>query len=164
MPVFLIPTIAISPQSSMSNPPIFIYLLAFFNIFFLESFQSNYESDQTTKSCLENFTGKWQADSNSNNYQFSIEFFCNNKALQGQHCYISKDGKKIDCFQDTEMSIKLEKVISKSEIMITVKSAFCTDTAVVNLKMEDGKLIWDLIKTPQGEHYFPKRINLVKAN
>lgn len=109
------------------------------------------------------FLGKWEVSNQVQHYLFTINFFYKNEELVGQHCFVSNDGGKIDCFQGNDMSVFIRSRINKSEISFWIRSSFSDTSGIADIRIINEKLIWNLKGSPTGEHYFPNYAILNKT-
>ncbi len=147
---------------NMSKSLIFICLLMS-SILVLGGFLRREVDEQDKSKHYKSFLGKWEVRNQVQQYLFTIDFFYKNEELIGQHCFVSNDGGKIDCFQGNDMSIFIRSRINKSEISFWIRSSFSDKSGIADIRIINEKLIWNLKGAPAGEQYFPEYAILYKT-
>lgn len=114
----------------------------------------------------EKFIGHWFYDSVNNkdslkNKTFEISLFkINEDKIQGYYCSVSRNGNKIDCFDENEKNIFGKVVNDTLHITFNCNWENSKGTAILYL-IGDNQLFWKITKS-QGELYFPNKIKLLK--
>lgn len=146
----------------MSKSLIFISLLLS-NILVLGGILRREVDEQDKIKYCKSFLGKWEVRNPAQEYLFTINFFYKNEVLMGQHCFVSNDGSKIDCFQGNDVSIFIESRINKSEIAFWIRTSFSDTNGIADIRIINEKLIWNLKSAPAGEYYLPAHAILYKT-
>ncbi len=113
------------------------------------------------------FDGRWKFESMDNkdslqNKTFEINLYNNeNKTLLGNYCSVSRNGNKIDCFEDEEPNVTGE--IINDTLYIDFISTWENSKGRAKLYFIKKDLLnWKIINS-QGELYLPDEVVLAKA-
>jgi hypothetical protein len=111
-----------------------------------------------------NICGEWKWEKNDEKHDFTLQIFQKDSFIYGRHCYILDYGNKMDCYlrnDDYSFKIKFSDIKSDS-FSIKIKSYYSKNYGIVNLKLKDKKIYWNLLIIPKGEFYLPTEAILVK--
>lgn len=110
------------------------------------------------------FIGHWFYESNkkdsidNNTFEINLYNLSDNK-LNGNYCSISRNGSKIDCFNDDEINIFGE--LKNDTIYLTFKSNWENSKGSAILYLIGDNLFWKITKK-EGVFYLPSDIKLSK--
>ena len=78
-------------------------------------------------------------------------------AYLATYCAVARSGLKIDCSPNQENSFKF--LLNEP---FTFKTHYSGKPGTAKISLQNGKLIWQIIKEPNGEHYAPANAILSK--
>ncbi len=73
------------------------------------------------------------------------------------YCAVAMSGSRIDCSPNQENVFKF--VLNEP---FTFKTHYSGNLGTAKISLSNGKLIWEIIKKPNGEHYAPANAMLSK--
>ncbi|WP_367143905.1 hypothetical protein [Pantoea stewartii] len=109
----------------------------------------------------DDFTGQWSGKKRRWGIIFDIELKQNDKLITGSNCYITRNGREIDCPEGNESN--LDGAINGRHALVEFNSSFGGVNGKADLELKDGNVLWKIIKDPvSGEFYAPKNYVLTK--
>ncbi len=106
------------------------------------------------------FDGKWTWSQGKESLELTLDQ--NGEALTGFHIAIGQDGNKVDDAGE-ELVPSITGLVEGNMAKIDFASAFPDGgTGTATLTLKNGKLEW-LLAASHGEHYFPKKAELLRA-
>jgi len=134
--------------------------LNFSNYFFVGVFLS------FSTHATEIYSGEWVGENKVDGTQvssFTLDIEQNGTSLEGQYCYISQGGNRIDC-PDKDVK-NLHGTVNESSAIIHFDSSFGGKNGQAVIKVSGSSMIWKLLKEPiDGNFYAPTDYKLLKDN
>lgn len=140
-------------------------------IFFINCKNKNIQSNITkTEIVLDTnkFQGQWSYESIKNNdsmanktFNINLSSISNNK-VEGNYCSISRNGAKIDCFEEDEKNIF--GIIENDTLRIGFKSSWKNSKGNAKLFFDENSKLNFVLGECTGEIYLPTKILLKKEN
>lgn len=85
------------------------------------------------------------------------------KVLQGQYCYVTQQGNRIDC--PDKDTINLHGEVDGKSSIIYFDSSFGAKNGSARITLDDKKMEWDLLEEPKGGGFYaPEKYILIKAH
>lgn len=113
------------------------------------------------------FDGLWSFESLNNNdslqnITFEINLYCYKKVIiKGNYCSVSRNGNKIDCFEENDPNISGK--IVQDTLYVNFKSNWENSKGEAKLYfLNKNELYWKIIKS-EGELYLPDYIVLKRS-
>ena len=95
-------------------------------------------------------------------FTINLEIDTNNK-VTGDYCFVTRWGKKIDCFNDETKNI--EGLLKNKKIKVEFYSSWGGKHGKANISFDsECNLQWELIQAPDGDFYVPKTSLLIRKN
>ncbi|HKU25189.1 MAG TPA: hypothetical protein VJQ54_06930 [Candidatus Sulfotelmatobacter sp.] len=115
------------------------------------------------------FSGKWDSigrdDDHGRPYStFSISLNEDEVGkVRGAYCLITHYGNRIDCGSDQELNVSGRAERGKGIAIVNFYSFFGATGGVAKITVDDKRLMWDVIKCPEGgDYYSPLHIEMRK--
>ena len=115
------------------------------------------------------FSGKWDSigrdDDQGRPYSmFSISLNEDEVGkVHGAYCFITHCGNRIDCGSDQELNVSGRAERGKGIAIVNFYSFFGATGGVAKITVDDKRLMWDVIKRPEGgDYYSPLHIEMRK--
>jgi glutaredoxin len=110
------------------------------------------------------FSGEWNYENFDNensleNKTFSLHLNQNKDSITGYYCSLSRNGNRIDCFDEKDENLKGK--VDNDTLYIDFTSSFNDKTGKAKLYFKGKKLYWSITKS-EGEIYLPSNILLEK--
>lgn len=115
------------------------------------------------------FSGKWNRvadnkDTGTPYADFTIYLKINKNVVEGQYCYITHNGSKIDCDNKKNPNIK-GNLTKDNHLNVKFSSFFGATGGVANIYRNGDQIVWKVIKKPVGgDFYGPMSSTLSKDN
>ena len=107
--------------------------------------------------------GNWKWEKNDAQTFFTLKIKLKNNVLFGRHCYTLNNGSKVDCASlPADTTFKIVKYSYSDSIDVDIKSSFSGNYGKAKIYLMKDKLVWELIKKPEGEYYFPEKAILIR--
>ncbi|MEM5293752.1 hypothetical protein VSR82_05350 [Burkholderia sp. JPY481] len=105
----------------------------------------------------DSFSGLWDWNDAPGPSTFSIKLKEQGRVLRGQYCAVAQNGNKIDCDDEQNANIEGHVDAAGQSAVVRFSSFFGAKSGKAQLKIDDGRLVWHIIKKPvEGEVYAPK--------
>lgn len=108
------------------------------------------------------YIGEWIWEKSGKEASFSIKIFQKGDSLMGTYCGLSKGGAKMDCGVDSNDIAFWFKKTDDKKVVFDFQSYTENDWGEASLALNEGKLIWNLIRAPKTEHFALENAILVK--
>ncbi|MEG6215075.1 hypothetical protein UXO42_07935 [Enterobacter quasihormaechei] len=106
------------------------------------------------------FSGQWSGEE-KNKSTLTLNLKQTGQEIQGNYCYITQGGNRIDCPLDNEINLKGR--VANNNANIEFNSSFGGEKGRATLAVNGNEMMWSLITPPgKGEYYAPVRYSLHK--
>lgn len=102
------------------------------------------------------FDGEWEWGNAPSSRTFFIDIKQTGNRLRGQYCAVARNGNRTDCDDDHNPNLRGYVEASGQSAIVIFSSFFGAKNGRAELKIQDDKLIWRIMKNPiDGEFYAP---------
>jgi hypothetical protein len=113
---------------------------------------------------IDGFTGQWSGENvvnDQNSSTLTLDIIQKGDVINGQYCYVTQNGNRIDCPDDD--TINLHGKVKGSSSIINFDSSFGAKNGKAKITIDDNKMKWEILIKPEGGRFYaPEKYDLTK--